>query len=105
MTSMKSARRAVFTVLLAVWSVPAALAAGYRIEVAGLACPFCAYGVEKKLNELEGVDRIDTSIKEGVVTVIMKEGATLDEAVIRQAVEDAGFTLDGFERLSAGDAR
>lgn len=99
---MKLVSRTVFTILLALWTMAGALAAaaGYRLEVAGLACPFCAYGIEKKLNALDGVDRVDTSIKDGVVTVIMKEGATLDAPTVRRAVEDAGFTLDGFEQLS-----
>lgn len=30
----------------------------YQIEVAGLACPFCAYGIEKKLRAIEGVGRL-----------------------------------------------
>lgn len=90
---------------LAVWAAPMAGGAGYRLEVAGLACPFCAYGIEKKLNALEGVERVDTHIKEGVVVVTMPEGATLDEATARQAVEDAGFTLEGFGPVSEGNGQ
>lgn len=72
----------------------------YEIEVDGLACPFCAYGIEKKLNALQGIERVETSIKEGVVIVTMKEGAALDETDANQAVKDAGFTLRGFRRVS-----
>ena len=68
----------------------------YRIEVAGLACPFCAYGIEKKLNAVQGVERVETNIKEGVVVVTMKDGAALDEAAAKKAVKDAGFTLKKF---------
>lgn len=55
----------------------AAWAAGpsYRIEVAGLACPFCAYGIKKKLNAIKGVERLETNIREGTVIVTMKDGA------------------------------
>lgn len=79
------------------------LAAGpsYRIEVAGLACPFCAYGIEKKLNAVQGVERVETDIKAGVVIVTMKEGTVLDETAAKQAVKDAGFTLKGFKRVSS----
>jgi mercuric ion binding protein len=78
------------------------LAAGpsYRIEVAGLACPFCAYGIEKKLNAVAGVERVETNIREGVVMVTMQDGAVLDEPVAKQAVKEAGFTLKGFKRVS-----
>jgi len=79
----------------------AALAAGpsYRIEVAGLACPFCAYGIEKKLLALDGVETVETELKDGVVVVAMREGAALDEATAKQAVEAAGFTLEAFEPI------
>lgn len=75
----------------------AASAAAYRIHLNGLACPFCAYGVEKKLGEIKGVDRLQTNIKTGMVTIIMKDGATLDRATAAKAVRDAGFQLDRFE--------
>jgi mercuric ion binding protein len=83
------------------------LAAGpsYRIEVAGLACPFCAYGIEKKLNAVPGVEHVETNIKAGTVTVTMKDGATLDKATAEQAVKDAGFTLNGFKQAAPGDGR
>lgn len=89
------------------WLATAAFAAGpsYRIEVAGLACPFCAYGIEKKLNAVEGVEHLETNIKEGTVMVTMKDGAKLDEATAKQAVKDAGFTLNGFEQAAPGDGQ
>ena len=39
----------------------------YQLRVDGLACPFCAYGIEKKLGALEGVQSVETNIKDGVV--------------------------------------
>lgn len=85
----------------------AAFAAGpsYRIEVAGLTCPFCAYGIEKKFTAIDGVGRVETNIKAGTVTVTMKDGATLDEATAEQAVKDAGFTLNGFKQAAPGDGQ
>lgn len=99
---MKHIARTILTLLIVVWTASAAVASGpsYRLEVAGLACPFCAYGIEKKFNSLDGVARVETSIKDGVVVVTMKDGAVLDEAIAKQAVKDAGFTLNGFNRVS-----
>lgn len=74
----------------------------YRLKADGLACPFCAYGIEKQLTEIEGVEQVETDIKAGAVIVTMKEGATLSEGQARAAVEAAGFTLSGFERHSKG---
>ena len=70
----------------------------YTIRADGLACPFCAYGVEKQLSRIEGVVATETDIKTGMVTVTMRDGAVLDEATAKKAVEAAGFTMRGFQR-------
>lgn len=69
----------------------------YRLRVDGLACPFCAYGVEKKLSDLEGVEGLTFEINAGIVVVTMARGTALDEAMARKAVSEAGFTLRGFD--------
>ena len=63
------------------------------IAVDGLACPFCAYGLEKKLKKLDGVEALTVDMKEGQVQMKLKEGATLTEEQISEAVTDAGFTV------------
>ncbi|MFQ5756349.1 MAG: heavy-metal-associated domain-containing protein [Acidiferrobacterales bacterium] len=68
----------------------------YSLQVDGLACPFCAYGIEKKLSAIDGVEKIDVDIKSGQVIVTMANGASLSEDRARQAVKDAGFTLRAF---------
>ncbi len=69
----------------------------YKLYVDGLACPFCAYGVEKKVGGLDGVEKVEIEIEEGVVTVTLADGATLDEATAKHAVDQAGFSLRKFE--------
>lgn len=71
----------------------------YRLHVDGLACPFCAYGIEKKLGAVSGVQHIETNIRDGTVIVTMQDGVSLDEALARQAVQDAGFSLRKLEPL------
>lgn len=68
----------------------------YELGVDGLGCPFCAYGIEKTLGEVDGVDRVDVDMKRGVVVVTIAAGADLDQDTARQAVEDAGFDLRSF---------
>ena len=71
----------------------------YKLRVDGLACPFCAYGIEKKLGAVKGVQRTEVDIASGTVTVTMIEGATLDEAVAKKAVKEAGFSLRSIEQV------
>ena len=75
----------------------------YELGVDGLACPYCAYGLEKGFNELADVESLDIFINEGTCRVVMRDGATLTEDAARQIVADAGFTLRAFERVEASE--
>ncbi len=70
----------------------------YKLKVDGLACPFCAYGIEKKLKAVKGVEKLKVYINKGLVVVTMRDGATLTKSRARQIVKDAGFALRGFTR-------
>ncbi len=67
---MKKLRRFILTLGLFLSSA-AALADPqvYKVQVDGLACPFCAYGIEKKLSAVPGVDKLETDIAAGTVAV------------------------------------
>ena len=71
----------------------AAQAETYRLRVDGLACPFCAYGIEKQLTRLPGVTSAATVVKAGTVTVKTKAGKKLSRSQLSGAVRRAGFTL------------
>ncbi len=64
----------------------------YLMRVDGLACPYCAYGVEKKLKKIPGLSNIKVDLKKGVVTVDASEGTTLSQAQMKKLFKDAGFT-------------
>lgn len=80
--------------LLTLISTTAVWAAGtrYVMRVDGLACPYCAYGVEKKLKQIDGVEHIDVDLNKGVVTVDVADGVQLTEPQMQQLFKDAGFT-------------
>jgi copper chaperone CopZ len=71
----------------------------YKLHVDGLSCPFCAYGIEKNLGTVKGVQHIEVDIASGTVNVTMAEGATLNEATAKKAVKEAGFSLHSIEPL------
>ncbi len=91
--------------LLAILLSTAAFAGGnqYALAVDGLACPFCAYGIEKRLSAIEGVESVETDVKSGQVVVSLAEGKTLSEEVARQAIEDAGFTLRSLKQTRGSE--
>jgi copper chaperone CopZ len=63
-----------------------------EIDVAGMTCPFCVYGIEKSIGKLEGVKTVEVSLELKKARVVMKAGEKLDEARIRELIRDAGFT-------------
>lgn len=74
----------------------------YVLGVDGLACPFCAYGIEKRLNRVDGVTDVQVDVGESVVHVTLQEGKVLTEDRARQAVDEAGFTLRSYSVAEGG---
>lgn len=74
----------------------------YVLGVDGLACPFCAYGIEKRLNKVDGVTDVQVDIGESVVRVSLREDKILTRERARQAVDEAGFTLRSFTETQDG---
>ena len=62
------------------------------VSVDGLACPFCAYGIEKKIKRLKGVKEIKILLNAGTVSLKCNENKSPAFADVRTAVKDAGFT-------------
>lgn len=68
------------------------------LYVKGLACPYCAYGLEKKLKKLSMIQEIEVQMDEGRVLVAFRKGQrpepTEFEALVARVVKEAGFTLE-----------
>jgi mercuric ion binding protein len=94
--------RAIALVLVLLLPTGAFAAPGqYQLRVDGLACPFCAYGIEKQLKRTDGVENIDIDLDAGTVTVTMGGGARMTREQANRIVEDAGFTLRDFTEVPA----
>jgi copper chaperone CopZ len=72
-------------------SAPAAGIDHVELKVNGMACPFCAYGIEKKLRGLPGARNVKVELESGRATFEAPAGAVTEQQ-IRQAIKDAGFT-------------
>ena len=72
------------------------------LRVDGLACPFCAYGLEKKLERVSGVDRVDVRMDAGRVVLEPSPGAVVSTDSLERAVSDAGFSLRDTELTVTG---
>ena len=61
------------------------------VNIDGLACPFCAFGVEKHLKKVAGVKTVQVNLGEGTANLTLNPGAEVTGEQIRQAVKKAGF--------------
>jgi mercuric ion binding protein len=79
--------------LLLLFSNPAyARVSSLSVEVNGMACPFCAFGVEKRLKTVTGVASASVDMKTGKAFVTAMPELSIDYENVPQAVKDAGFT-------------
>ncbi len=65
----------------------------YELRVNGMACPFCAYGIEKKLKTLPGAKDVKIDLEGGRATFEAPGSGGPTPQQVKQAVKDAGFTL------------
>jgi len=67
-----------------------------------MACPFCAFGVEKRLKTVEGVTSVTVDMKTGTATVTAGTDTSIHFQDVPQAVKDAGFTAGDMKIIVSG---
>ena len=63
--------------------------ATYRVT--GMTCDHCVRAVTTEVSKLDGVTGVDVDLPTGAVTVTSDRG--LDDAAVREAVDEAGFEM------------
>ena len=64
----------------------------FQVQVDGLGCPFCAYGLEKKIKKLKGIKKLSIDMEEGLMTFNYPNEKALALAEIEKLVDEAGYT-------------
>lgn len=64
----------------------------FTVQVDGLGCPFCAYGLEKKFKEFKGIDGVNIEMETGIFTFTYPAHDGLTMRQVEQQVEAAGYT-------------
>ncbi len=84
----------VFVTSLFGWSASSLASSNqYNLRVDGLACPFCAYGIEKEFTRTKGVVKVDIDMVNGLVIVTTSTDKTFAEAELSEIINNAGFTM------------
>lgn len=77
---------------------PLAAAKTVEMEVNGLVCGFCAQGIEKTLKALPATEGVFVSLENRLVAVKLKDGNDVDDAALRKALKDSGYTVVAIRR-------
>ena len=64
----------------------------FMVQVDGLGCPFCAYGLEKKFKEFKGIKNVKIDIETGDFSFSYPSEKSLTLADVEKQVEKAGYT-------------
>ena len=101
-------RIAMRTIALAAFlTLPPAVPVQARVEgatvvVEGMSCPFCAFGVEKRLKKVGGVGSIEIDMGLGSASLTAADRGSIDVAAIPEAIRKAGFTSGTIEVTAVG---
>ena len=68
-----------------------------KIEIKGLACPFCAYGMERELKKIAGVENVEIELEEGLAYMSTPVAQKPSEKQLEKIIEEAGFTAGEIE--------
>lgn len=69
-----------------------------EMDVNGLVCAFCAQGIQKTLKAFPAAEAVYVSLENRIVAVQLKEGGDIDDATLRKAITDAGYTVVAIRR-------
>ncbi|MFD2586350.1 heavy-metal-associated domain-containing protein [Croceitalea marina] len=64
----------------------------FMVQVDGLGCPFCAYGLEKKFKEFKGIKNVKIDIETGDFSFNYPAEKALTMEAVEKQVEKAGYT-------------
>lgn len=84
-------------VLLCVVLFPPAFAQNYVVNVHGMVCELCSYGVAKNVRKLNFIDDsqfddgVKVDIKNQLVFVAVRDNALLDKQALYSAIEAGGY--------------
>lgn len=69
-----------------------------KVDIYGLVCDFCAQALEKVFGKETAVDTIEVDLEAKIVTIHLKNGMQLEDALIEKNILDAGYNVEAIRR-------
>src|SRR5690242_10466487 len=64
-----------------------------KLQATGLTCAMCSNAINKSLQKVSFIESVKADIKNSAFEIAFKQGAEIDIDAIKDAVEDAGFSI------------
>jgi copper chaperone CopZ len=64
-----------------------------NLQATGLTCALCSNAINKALQKVSFVESVKSDIKNSAFSIVFKEGSKVDIDALKNAVEDAGFSV------------
>lgn len=77
--------------LLGSYSIMASHDQIIEIEISGLTCSFCVYGLQKNLEKHVEIETAEISLKQNKARIHLTPGATVTEEKLKEIIKNAGF--------------
>ena len=61
------------------------------IDIEGMTCQFCAYGVQKSISELPGVEMAEVNIDTKKAHIVMSSNQQANVEQLKKKITDSGF--------------
>jgi copper chaperone CopZ len=92
-------------IAVALWAVPSqAQFSKATLQATGLTCAMCSNAINKALQAVPFVESVRSDIKNSAFNMVFKPGATVDIDALKNAVEDAGFSIGSLKLTGTFDA-
>lgn len=89
---------AIVAALLSFTAAAASAPRTIEMQVDGLVCAFCAQGISKRIGKMDASAEVFVSLENGLVAVALKPEQDLDDASLRAALTEAGYTVRTIQR-------
>ena len=74
-----------------------------EIDLSGLSCSFCVYGLKKNLEKHAEIEKSEISLKQNKARIHLTPGATVTTEEIREIIKDAGFASGNFQHYGRAE--
>ena len=92
-------KRFILTVIIAAGLASPAFAETIHVGVNGLVCAFCVKGIEKSFGKVDAVENVHVDLDKKLVTLVTKKDQTLDDALIKKTITDAGYNVTSIHHM------